>query len=43
LVFEQAKLETKEERERVKGLEQKVDIAYEKIPKTAQTTELVKT
>jgi hypothetical protein len=43
LVFEQAKLETKEEREHMKGLEQKVVIAYEKIPKTAQTTELTTT
>jgi hypothetical protein len=43
LVFEQAKLETKEEKERMKGLEQKVVVAYEKIPKNAQTTELTAT
>jgi hypothetical protein len=41
LVFKQAKIDTKEERERVKGLEQKVVIAYKNIPKTAQMTELM--
>jgi hypothetical protein len=43
LIFEQAKLETKEEREHVKGLEQKVVVAYEKIPKTTQMAELTTT
>jgi hypothetical protein len=43
LVFEQAKLDTKEEKERVKGLEQKVVVAYEKIPKNKQTAELMAT
>jgi restriction endonuclease len=43
LVFEQAKIETKEEREHVKGLEQKVVIAYEKIPKNTQIAKLIAT
>jgi hypothetical protein len=34
LVFKQAKLETKEEKERMKGLEKIVSTPYEKIPKT---------
>jgi hypothetical protein len=36
-------LETKEEKEHVKGLEQKVVAAYEKIPKTVQMIELTVT
>jgi hypothetical protein len=43
LVLEKAKLKTKDEKEHVKGLEKKVVIAYEKIPKNAQTTELTVT
>jgi hypothetical protein len=43
LIYEKAKLETKEERERVNGLEQNVVGAYEKIPKTAQRAELTAT
>jgi hypothetical protein len=43
LIYEQAKLETQEERERVNGLEQKVVGTYEKIPKTAQRAELTAT
>jgi uncharacterized coiled-coil DUF342 family protein len=43
LIYEQAKLETQEERERVNGLEQKVVGTYEKIPKTAQRAELTTT
>lgn len=43
LVFNQAKLDTKEERERVKGLEKKVVVAYEKIPKDKQTVKLIMT
>jgi hypothetical protein len=42
-IFEQANIETKEERERVKGLEEKVAVAYEKIPKTAQAYKLTVT
>jgi hypothetical protein len=34
LIYEQAKIETKEEREHMNGLEQRVVSAYEKIPKT---------
>jgi hypothetical protein len=40
LVLEQAKLETKDEKERVKGLEQKVVVAYEKIPKNSNLPKL---
>jgi hypothetical protein len=40
LIYEQAKLETQEEREHVNGLEQKVVGTYEKIPKTTQRDEL---
>jgi hypothetical protein len=43
LIFEQAKLDTKEERECMKGLEKKLVVAYEKILKTAQTDELTTT
>jgi predicted nucleic acid-binding Zn-ribbon protein len=43
LVFEQAKLDTKEEKECVKGLEKKVSAAYEKIPKNAKTFKLTTT
>jgi hypothetical protein len=35
LVLEQAKLETKDEKECVNGLEHKLAIAYEKIPNNA--------
>jgi hypothetical protein len=35
LIYEQAKLETQEERECMNGLEQKVAKTYEIIPKTA--------
>jgi hypothetical protein len=36
IVYEQAKFETQEEKERRKGLEQKVAGTYEKIPKATQ-------
>jgi hypothetical protein len=41
LIYEQAKLETQEERECMNGLEQKVVRTYEKIQKTAQSEELI--
>jgi methionine synthase II (cobalamin-independent) len=40
IVYEQAKSETQEERERIKGLEQKVAGTYEKIPQAAQRDEI---
>jgi hypothetical protein len=40
IVYEQAKLETQEERERIKGLEQKVAGTYEKIPQATQRDEI---
>jgi hypothetical protein len=40
LIYKQAKLETKEERGSENGLEQKVVITYENIPKTVQRDEL---
>jgi hypothetical protein len=43
LAFEKTKIETKEERKHVKGLEQKVEVAYENIPKNAQMVELTAT
>jgi hypothetical protein len=39
IVYEKAKSETQEERERIKGLEQKVAGTYEKIPQAAQSEE----
>jgi hypothetical protein len=43
LILEQAKLETKDEKDHVNGLEQKVVVAYEKIPKNTQMVELTVT
>jgi hypothetical protein len=43
LVLEQVKLETKDEKDHVDRLEQGLVVAYEKIPKSAQTTELTMT
>jgi hypothetical protein len=43
LIYEQAKIENQEERERMNGLKQKVVRTYEKIPKTAQRVELTTT
>jgi hypothetical protein len=40
LVLEQVKLETKDEKYHVDRLEQGLVVAYDKIPKSAQTTEL---
>jgi hypothetical protein len=40
LIYEQAKLETQEERERTNGLEQKKARTYENIPKTVERAEL---
>jgi hypothetical protein len=40
LIYEQAKLETEEERERVNGLEKNVAETYEKIPKMEHRVEL---
>jgi hypothetical protein len=40
IVYEQAKSETQEERERIKGLEQKVAGTYKKIPQAAQGDEI---
>jgi hypothetical protein len=39
LVLEQVKLETKDEKDHVDRLEQGLVVAYDKIPKSAQTTE----
>jgi hypothetical protein len=41
IVYEQAKSETQEERERIKGLEQKVAGTYEKIPQATQRDEII--
>jgi uncharacterized coiled-coil DUF342 family protein len=41
LIYDQSNLDTKEEREHVNGLEQKVVETYEKIPNTAQRAELI--
>jgi hypothetical protein len=41
IVYEKAKFETQEEKERRKGLEQKVAGTYEKIPKAAQGEEII--
>jgi hypothetical protein len=43
LIYEKANIETKEERECMNGLEQKVVETYEKIPKTTQRAELIAT
>jgi hypothetical protein len=43
LVLEQAKLETKDEKDHMDRMEQELAIAYEKIPKSAQMTELTVT
>jgi hypothetical protein len=40
IVYEQAKYETQEERERIKGLEQKVGGTYEKIPQATRRDEI---
>jgi hypothetical protein len=40
LILEHAKLETKDEKDRANGMEQKVVVAYEKIQKNAQMVEL---
>jgi hypothetical protein len=40
IVYEQAKYETQEEREHIKGLEQKVAGTYEKIPQATQRDEI---
>jgi hypothetical protein len=40
IVYEKAKSETQEERERIKGLEKKVAGTYEKIPQAAQGDEI---
>jgi chromosome segregation ATPase len=40
IVYEKAKSETEEEREHIKGLEQKVAGTYEKIPQAAQSEEI---
>jgi hypothetical protein len=41
LIFKQANIETKEKKDRANGIEQKVVVAYEKIPNNVQATELM--
>jgi hypothetical protein len=43
LVLEQAKLKTKDEKYHVDRMEQELAVAYDKIPKSVQTTELMMT
>jgi hypothetical protein len=43
LILEHANIDTKEEKDRANGLELKVVVAYEKIPKNVQMTELTVT
>jgi hypothetical protein len=40
IVYEQANLDTQEEREQLKGLEQKVEGTYKKIPQGARRAEI---